>query len=88
MWFTISTLLFSYAIAGESEKEILKPQESCPVMGGSINKDLFVDHEGKRVYFCCAMCKEPFLKEPAKYLTKMAESGEKPFTLPEKEDTK
>ena len=28
------------------------PQQFCPVMGGKINKDLYADYEGKRVYFC------------------------------------
>ena len=55
-----------------------KPQTLCPVMGGEINKDIYVDYQGMRVYFCCAACKEPFLKEPEKYLQQMREAGVEP----------
>jgi len=51
------------------------PQQFCPVMGGKINKDLYADHEGKRVYFCCPGCREQFLKDPAKYIKKLQEQG-------------
>ena len=33
-----------------------KVQTVCPVMGGVINKDLYVDYKGKRIYFCCPDC--------------------------------
>jgi hypothetical protein len=53
-----------------------KPQATCPVMGRPILKDVFLDHEGKRIYFCCPPCKEEFLKDPAKYMKKLADSGQ------------
>ncbi|MBI4795572.1 MAG: YHS domain-containing protein [Deltaproteobacteria bacterium] len=40
----------------------------CPVMGGKINPNLYVDHNGQRVYFCCPGCLEAFKKDPGKYL--------------------
>ena len=46
-------------------------QEKCPVMGGKINKEVFTDYNGKRVYFCCPGCDKPFLADPEKYLEKM-----------------
>ena len=46
-------------------------QTTCPVMGGAINKDLFVEYKGKKVYFCCAGCEEQFNKEPEKYVAKL-----------------
>jgi YHS domain-containing protein len=46
-------------------------QTICPVMGGPINKDIFVEYKGKKVYFCCAQCKGEFEKEPEKYLSKL-----------------
>lgn len=52
-----------------------KAQTECPVMGGKIDKQYFADYEGKRVYFCCPACKEPFLKEPLKYVKAMEEKG-------------
>jgi len=50
-------------------------QTLCPVMGGEINKELYSDHDGKRVYFCCAMCKPIFEKDPAKYIKEMEAKG-------------
>ena len=40
-----------------------------------INKDIYVDHEGKRVYFCCAGCDATFKKDPAKYIKKLEDAG-------------
>ena len=59
-----------------------KEQVNCPVMGGKINKELYADHDGKRVYFCCAMCPEPFKKDPAKYIEKMKKDGVEPAAVP------
>ena len=47
-------------------------QTTCPVMEGNpIDKAIFVEYEGKKVYFCCAGCPEAFLAEPEKYLAKL-----------------
>lgn len=46
-------------------------QTTCPVMGGAINKDVFVEYQGKKVYFCCPACIEEFQKDPEKYLSKL-----------------
>ena len=46
-------------------------QTVCPVMEGSVNKELFVEYKGKKVYFCCPGCEAAFLKEPEKYLDKL-----------------
>jgi YHS domain-containing protein len=56
----------------------MKPQTHCPVMGGEINREFYADHEGQRVYFCCPGCKEPFLKEAEKHLSKMRAEGIEP----------
>ena len=50
-------------------------QTNCPVMGGTINKDLHTDYEGKRVYFCCEGCLPEFQKNPAKYVNKLENEG-------------
>lgn len=52
-------------------------QKTCPVMGEPINKSLYVDHEGKRIYVCCQACIEEVKKDPAKYIRKLEEKGEK-----------
>jgi YHS domain-containing protein len=46
-------------------------QKSCPVMGNPINPDIYVDHEGRRVYFCCQACVAKFKADPEKYLAKL-----------------
>ncbi len=40
----------------------------CPVMASPINRNIYVDYQGKRIYFCCAGCPEEFRKDPAKYM--------------------
>ena len=51
-------------------------QTTCPIMGNPINKDIFIEHKGKKVYFCCAGCKEEFEKEPEKYIAKLPQFKE------------
>lgn len=47
-------------------------QTTCPIMeGNKIDKNVFVEYKGKKVYFCCAACKDKFLAEPEKYLAKL-----------------
>ncbi|GMU24230.1 MAG: hypothetical protein AMXMBFR13_43060 [Phycisphaerae bacterium] len=49
-------------------------QATCPVMGGAVDPEVSVEHEGHKVYFCCEGCDKKFKKEPAKYLAKLKES--------------
>ena len=51
-------------------------QTTCPIMGRTINKDIFTEYKGKKVYFCCAGCKEEFEKEPEKYIAKLPQFKE------------
>jgi YHS domain-containing protein len=47
-------------------------QTMCPVMDGNkIDKNVFVEYKGKKVYFCCADCKGKFLADPEKYVAKL-----------------
>jgi YHS domain-containing protein len=50
-------------------------QTTCPVMGGEIKKDVYLDHEGYRIYFCCQACVEKFKKDPGVYLQKMKDAN-------------
>ena len=52
-----------------------KTQVACLVQGGRINKNLYTDYKGQRIYFCCPGCPEAFKKDPEKYLQKMREQG-------------
>jgi YHS domain-containing protein len=55
--------------------ERTSPQTVCPVMGGKIDKSIFVDYDGKRIYFCCKACPAEFAKDPAKYVKKLEGQG-------------
>jgi YHS domain-containing protein len=46
-------------------------QTTCPVMGGAIDKNIFIEYKGKKVYFCCPGCEEQFKKEPEKFIAKL-----------------
>ncbi|MHC4621768.1 MAG: YHS domain-containing protein [Planctomycetota bacterium] len=46
-------------------------QTTCPVMGLPINKSIFTEYKGKKVYFCCAGCPEKFKADPEKYVAKL-----------------
>jgi len=46
-------------------------QTICPVMSNPINKDVFVEYQGKKVYFCCPECKAKFNADPEKFIAKL-----------------
>jgi YHS domain-containing protein len=47
-------------------------QKECPVMVGSrVDPNLFTVYQGKKVYFCCASCKEAFEAHPERYLARL-----------------
>ena len=78
-------LVAGIVMAGDVEKkEVVKDESTqtvCPVMGNKINKDVYVDHEGHRVYFCCEPCIEKFKADPDKYLKSMKSQGSDQNTL-------
>lgn len=53
------------------DEPVAVEQTTCPVMGGAINKAVFVEYQGKKVYFCCAGCEKDFLANPEKYIAKL-----------------
>ncbi len=53
-----------------------KPQTTCPVMAGNpVNKSLYVDAEGYRIYVCCGGCVGAVKADPAKYIEQMKAEG-------------
>jgi YHS domain-containing protein len=52
-----------------------KPQTVCPVLAGNIDKEVYADYKGKRIYFCCKGCDKEFMKDPEKYMKKLEEQG-------------
>ncbi len=44
-------------------------QTTCPVSGEELEKkNSYLDHDGRRVYFCCDGCQKEFKADPQKYL--------------------
>ncbi|MCL4502687.1 MAG: YHS domain-containing protein, partial [Deltaproteobacteria bacterium] len=77
---TMMLLAMTFAAAGNGwaadsstaimDKPEPKQQVVCPVQGSKINKNLFVDYQGQRIYFCCPECIPIFEKNPEVYLQK------------------
>lgn len=61
----------------------LKPQTTCPVYGGDIDKSQFVDVNGKRIYVCCAACITDIKKDPEKYIKKLETLGQGVEAIPQ-----
>jgi len=59
-------------------------QTICPVMGNRINKNIYLDYNGKRIYFCCPPCPSRFQQYPEAYLQRLAQIGQYPVDIPEK----
>jgi len=80
---TVLLILFAFSIGTSLAADTsTHEQKTCPVMGGKINQDIYVDYEGKRVYFCCDACISTFKKDPAKYITKLEGEGVVLKTIP------
>ena len=60
------------------------PQTKCPILDGDIDKKLYTDYKGKRIYFCCSACVEKFKSNPEKYLKEMKAAGITPEKTPSK----
>ena len=68
----IAALLVSVSLAMAEGK----PQTTCPVMKGSpVNKSLYVDAEGYRIYVCCGGCLREVQANPAKYVAQLKAEG-------------
>jgi rhodanese-related sulfurtransferase len=63
-----------------SPAQSARPQTFCPVMGGKIDKNIYADVAGKRIYACCPRCVNAIKAEPEKYISKILAKGETPET--------
>jgi hypothetical protein len=61
-----------------------KPQTTCPVMGGKINKAQYADVKGVRIYVCCKPCTTKVKADPAKFIKKMKAAGIELEKIPKK----
>lgn len=46
-------------------------QKVCPISGEKIDKKIYSDWEGRRVFFCCRKCRSLFAADPMKYLKRL-----------------
>jgi YHS domain-containing protein len=42
-------------------------EANCPVSGGAVNAEHFVERDGKKIYFCCENCPAAFKADPDKF---------------------
>jgi hypothetical protein len=54
----------------------IKAQTTCPIAGGAIDKKLYVDAKGYRIYVCCAGCIAKVKADPDAALAKIKANGE------------
>ncbi len=47
----------------------------CPLMGEEIDKKYYVDHDGKRIYVCCAGCVKTMKKKPEQFIRRLESKG-------------
>jgi YHS domain-containing protein len=69
---------FIFVVSGIAQQQA-EETATCPVSGKEIKKSEAKDtyeYKGKTYYFCCANCKEAFMKNPEKYTQKKAEKKE------------
>jgi hypothetical protein len=88
--FAIALAMTSLTVMAEDKKpaKIEKAQAMCPVMKNKINKKLFVDVEGKRIYVCCPPCIKKVKKSPAKYIKILEDKGVKIEDAPKADEKK
>jgi YHS domain-containing protein len=75
VFFAVLVLFAAGAVLVKPLPAMAKAQTTCPVLGGNIDKNVFVDYQGKRIYFCCQGCDAEFNKDPGKYLKKLEGEG-------------
>jgi len=86
VWICAGLLIGSSLYAGshggdegkEAEETKLKPQTTCPIMGGAINKEHYVDKDGQRIFVCCPPCKEKVAEDFEGAVEKLAEKHQGP----------
>ncbi len=71
--------MHEHASADQAQTEVVAAvaeQTTCPVMGGPINKAIFTEYKGKKVYFCCKGCDQKFQENPEQYVAKLPQFQE------------
>ena len=52
----------------EAVTPVALEQTTCPIMNMAIDKNVFVEYKGKKVYFCCPGCEDKLNAVPEMFL--------------------
>ncbi len=81
----IAGVLYAGSHGGDADKEAkeaedakLQPQTTCPIMGGAINKEHYVDKGNQRIFVCCPPCKAKVAADFEGAAQKLAQKGQGP----------
>lgn len=72
-WIIVLGLFF--AMPGFASGAGKQEQQKCPILGRKIDKQVFTDYQGYRVYFCCVGCISKFEEDADKHIAKMKAAG-------------
>jgi len=67
----------AFAQDKSQEKHACKENQTKCFCGSKIDKNIYADHDGKRIYFCCAQCRDNFKKNPDKCIKEMHAKSKK-----------
>jgi len=73
--FLVLGLIFILSLFLFPGASLAQDQINCPVSGRPINKNIYADYQGSRVYFCCPFCQGKFEGDPDKYVKEMKGKG-------------
>jgi YHS domain-containing protein len=68
----VVTFAFAFGVAVDAKEP---NQTKCPVLGSPVNKKVYTDYQGKRIYFCCPPCIRKFKNDPDTYMKQMEKEG-------------
>src|SRR5689334_808036 len=82
--FFVSALILASAGSLQANADDALPADAnklCPVMEDQPTKPtIFLDYQGRRIYFCCNKCPQKFQREPEKYLANLSGAKSAPAT--------
>jgi YHS domain-containing protein/uncharacterized membrane protein len=55
----------------QPEPQPVAINSQCPVSGNAVDAATFVDHDGRRIAFCCDNCRKKFTEDPAQFAGKL-----------------
>ena len=82
----ITAVVFAMGSHAQEEQAAAQKQTYCPVMKKNpVNKKLYIDVKGYRIYVCCAGCIGKIKADPDKYIKAMQAEGIELEKAPAKE---